>query len=874
MKLRRIGWIALTLFLSVGIVAAIAAIYYRHVQDRRSGEAQRLLDKADELAWNNQWILAEPLYKQAETLFAEQGDSSRALYAHVSQIIPHAESGSLPGVIFELTQDLAKPAAQDPETRLRILTIRGMIEVNYDAGMARSTWADVATLAKQQGRFLLASRATGEQGIAAFILGDISTAKRQVIAAWEVAKLFHDDAAHVRYASVYGAGLDELHRYQEALISLDDAINTARKNPAVAYPSIAITYKIDALRGLHRTQEALALANTAIARIPNPTLIAHYYQLFTARGHVYEDMGNLSSATADYALAMKDATQLDYWRGITEVGGYLARTYEQEGQIKEALDAIDKAIDANKQIPDELYFVPRNLAIKAEIKQKLGQREEADALYQKSSVLIDAMLAHVPTSNVERILLDELSEVYSGHFASLAQQKNYAGALQVLEEARGRVEAQALLHHDSVQPHLPSKDEQRLSALNLSLIDTDDAQKRAHLMQQIYATELNIDTDSLEGITATRPISLAALQRTLNDDELLVEYVLSTPHSFALAITRSGVHVYSLADRRDIETDATTYRTELRNQQSDDPLAARLYDALLSPIRELQASPKLILVPDGELHLLPFDALRHDGRYLLATHIISVAPSSTVLGILTARRARAQQLPLPYVGVAAWIKAKRTKNPILRGITGPERDQFIALPESEREVETIASDLPHPATLLLGSDATETHFKNLPLANYNVLHLALHGYVDNDYPDRSALVFAPEPNGPDDGLLQVREIRNLHLNASLVTLSACNTGVGPVSETGVANLVNAFIEAGADSVVSTLWELEDHSSELMMTDFYHHLSEQEHKADALRQAQLDLLAKHLPPYYWASFELVGEPNGTINDTDKEGTDNR
>ena len=84
-----------------------------------------------------------------------------------------------------------------------------------------------------------------------------------------------------------------------------------------------------------------------------------------------------------------------------------------------------------------------------------------------------------------------------------------------------------------------------------------------------------------------------------------------------------------------------------------------------------------------------------------------------------------------------------------------------------------------------------------------------HLYADLEYPDRSALIFAPEPHGPDDGLLQVREIRTLHLKAKLVTLSACDTGVGPVGEAGVDNLVNAFIEAGADSVVSTLWELED-----------------------------------------------------------------
>jgi len=775
----------------------------------------------------------------------------------------------MPDTIFRLTEDLAKPGAQDPETRLRILTILGRIEVNYDAGMARSTWADVASLARQQGRFLLASRAMGEQGIAAFLLGDISTAEKDLIRAWELARIFHDDAAHVRYASVYGANLNELSRYKEALIPLDDAINTAAKHPAAAYPSIAINSKIDALRGLHRTKEALQMANVALARIRNQNLIAHYCQLLTSRGDVYHEMGNLQAAVADYAEALRDAQQLDYWRGITEAGGYLARTYEEQGQLQDALSTINTAIEANNKIPDELHFVPRNLAIKAEVMKRLGKAKEADALYHKSAALIDSMLAHVPTRSVERILIAELSEVYAEHFAEHADHKDYAGAFSVLEEARGRIEAEALLHHNYVVPHAPSKQEQQLAELNLALIDTNDPDERGRLTQQIYDTELKIDTETLDVITRTHPIKLAALEHVLGPREMLLEYVLSTPHSYALAITNTSAHAYQLPARDSIENDAINYRNTLRSQKTDDQIAQRLYTNLLAPIKELDAKTSLIIVPDGALHLLPFQALSHNGKFILESHTVSIAPSGTVLGMLKSRRVHAQTVPLSYVGVAAWINKTNPPNETQRHISGPERNQFVPLPESEKEVETIAADLAKPPTILLGSDATETHFKSLPLENYRVLHLALHGYADTDYPDRSALVFAPEPQGPDDGLLQVREIRNLHLNASLVTLSACDTGVGPVGQEGVANLVNAFIEAGADSVVSTLWELDDHSTELLMTDFYQYLSKQEPKATALRDAQLDLIGRHLAPYYWASFELAGEPSGTIYDTEKK-----
>ncbi len=276
----------------------------------------------------------------------------------------------------------------------------------------------------------------------------------------------------------------------------------------------------------------------------------------------------------------------------------------------------------------------------------------------------------------------------------------------------------------------------------------------------------------------------------------------------------------------------------------------------------------VIVVPDGKLHLLPFSALSDERKYVLASHLVTVVPSGTVFHILRHREQNLAVQPMPYLGVAAWTfnKPKKTLfSGILRSTSGPERSELIALPESRNEVESIASDLPKPDTVLLGSAATETQFKRLPLSRYNVLHLALHGYADVEYSDRSALVFAPEEHGPDDGLLQIREIRNLPLKANLVTLSACDTGVGPVGEEGVANVVNAFVEAGAQTVVSTLWELEDHSTAHLMTVFYEHLGRAEEKGQSLREAQLEMIASGDPPYFWAGFEVVGDPTGNLFD---------
>jgi CHAT domain-containing protein len=849
------------------LLAALLSIVGYHVFRHRSPHSpETLLERADGLSWLNAWIEAGPLYRQAELEFRSQGDLSKALYAYVSEIPAQSESSTtIPNQIAVLRGDLGLPEARDPETRLRILTILGMLETNYDAGMARATWTQVENIALARHHYLLASRAVGEQGIAAFLLGDIATAKKDVLRAWMVAKVA-DPAAGIRYASVYGTGLVQLHKYSEALGPLNEAIKVAANTPDVAYPTIAITAKIEALSGLGEYQQALALAAEEMRRVSAYHLVAHLYDLHGARAGVYQQMGNSKQTIADYQESVRYAKQLSYWRGVSEGDGLLARAYLQNGAMQQALITIDEAIDANKKIPDELYLAPRNLAIKAEILARLGKIKASDDLYEKSADLLDALLSRVPTPMIERQLLNDLSAVYAGYFASLSNQGRLADAFHVIERARGRIEAQALSHHEVILPHAPTPAEVRLTSLNVQLLDTDAPAPRGRILSAIYTTEQQIGTDDKDIETPPDPVPLGRLEQDLHSSELFVEYVLAEPNSYALAVTRSAVHCYILPPKSKLTQDASHYRAELMQRKTDLPLAQQLFDGLLGTIPEFRTKTEVIVVPDGALHLLPFGALANDGQYVLASHVVSVAPAGTVLDALRHRGNSTAHADRPFLGVAAWI----SKPPpvtllaaIRRAISGPNRHELIALPESRHEVETVATDLPQPHTILLGKHATETALKRLPLDEYEVIHLALHGYADQEFPDRSALVFAPEEPPIDDGLLQVREIRQLHLNAGLVTLSACDTGVGPVGEEGVADIVNAFIEAGARSVVSTLWQVDDQATAQLMIDFYGQLGHGSAKAGALRQAQIDMLLSGAPPYYWAGFELDGEPSNSL-----------
>ena len=559
------------------LLAVLLSVVGCHVlRWRNPASPEALLKRADEMSWLNSWIAAEPLYRQAESQFTQRHQFSKALYARVSEMPAHSESStSVPAQIALLRSDLTLPEAHDPETQLRILTILGMLEVNYDSGMARETWTRVEDLAIRQHHYLLASRAIGEQGIAAFLLGDMATAKKDVVKAWMVAKTA-DPGAHIRYASMYGTGLVELHKYNEALGPLNEAIKVAKDTPGAAYPTIAITAKIEALSGLGKSQEALALARDEMERMSSYHLAGHLYELlYQTRASVYERMGQWDQAVSDYGQAAEYAKQLSYWRGLTQVDGLLAKAYLNKGALQPALGSINEAIDANQHIPDELYFVPRDLAIKAEIMARLGNIKSSNQLYEKSADLLDALLSKVPTPTVERQLLSDLSEVYSGYFASLSNQGRTADAFRVIERARGRVEAQSLTHHEVITPHEPNPTERHLTELNLTLLNhrREGQPPGVHILDAIYETEQQLNTDSAAGEVAPEPVDLGQLQADLRPAELFVEYVLDSPQSYALAVTHQTVRRYTLPSKDVLEQEATQYRSELLQQRTDLALA-------------------------------------------------------------------------------------------------------------------------------------------------------------------------------------------------------------------------------------------------------------------------------------------------------------
>jgi CHAT domain-containing protein len=304
----------------------------------------------------------------------------------------------------------------------------------------------------------------------------------------------------------------------------------------------------------------------------------------------------------------------------------------------------------------------------------------------------------------------------------------------------------------------------------------------------------------------------------------------------------------------------------------DDPneLARVLGDALLAPaLDSLDARvTRLVIVPDGALHRVPFDALRlADGRAALERYEISLVPSAAVAMLLWKRTAPNGPARVLAFGDPAFNTERVTRELQLASRGGrTARDSepgvsFARLPESGHEAQ-IAASYGTGSVARLREEASASYLKRAALDSFRVLHLATHALVDERSLLRSAVVLAP--SGGDDGLLSPGDLAALPLRADLVVLSACRSAGGVlVDGEGVQGLTAPLLAAGARAVVATAWPIDDHETVAVVEDFYRALSRGATVGSALREAKLAAMRRGVPARDWASFTVIGDATMTI-----------
>lgn len=406
------------------------------------------------------------------------------------------------------------------------------------------------------------------------------------------------------------------------------------------------------------------------------------------------------------------------------------------------------------------------------------------------------------------------------------------------------------------------------AAAAFELAERERAREMFERMVRTHALESRHHDRSLPR-AVTGPGSPATIMAALpNDSTALIEYVTGVGNepTTAFVLTRHALHAVVLPPATRITDDVRRFVALLAAGDSAPRLAAALGQAVLDSATALlpPTVTRLVVVPDGVLHLLPFDLLRlRDGASAITAYALSFAPSASVAAALWHHAARTGPAAILAFGNPTMPTAD-TADPG----HGSDLERMFAetgglapLPGSAVEARLVA-DFGPSATLRLGDSASEGYLLHATLRRYAVIHFATHAIVDQTSITRTALALAPGRHR--DGFVTPGALESLHLDADLVFLSGCRTAGGVwIRGEGVSGLTTPLLEAGARAVVATMRPLRDRAALPIVRAFYLALASGRTVGDALRLAKLSARAAGTPPAVWSTFELIGDPSVRI-----------
>jgi len=525
-----------------------------------------------------------------------------------------------------------------------------------------------------------------------------------------------------------------------------------------------------------------------------------------------------------------------------------------------------------------------------------------------------------------------------------------AAALRISEEGRARSLLDMLAETNAqitegVPPELLKRkqdnlDRQQQIAAELTgiTISADQKSKPSDLEKEL--DKLQTDFDEIENqirtaspryasLTAAQPLSLADIQqKVLDDNTVMLEYALGNDASYLFVVTRSGTSLFKLPPKGDLNKLAADFRAQLippklqrrivgidvaeerglgLSQGPSENVGAfaaasnALYLAMVAPAASIIGDKRLLIVADGGLNYVPFEALIKTAAganyasldYLIKSNEIVYAPSASVMAAIRINNVSATNLAGSRVLIVA-DPIFNSDDPRLKGMRVAEssgearglglaleaavndvagsadtasvgRLRLARLPGTRAEAEAIANIArtagAKPDTWI-DLAASEDKLHSADMNNYRIVHIATHGLLDVERPQFTGVVLSLVGNTNADGFVRTDEIFNLKMSPALVMLSACETGLGKEKRgEGVIGLTRAFMYAGAPTVGVSLWSVADRSTADLMTNFYKNLlTSNARPPSALRDAQLAMISgnKYSAPFYWAPFVLVGE----------------
>jgi CHAT domain-containing protein len=359
---------------------------------------------------------------------------------------------------------------------------------------------------------------------------------------------------------------------------------------------------------------------------------------------------------------------------------------------------------------------------------------------------------------------------------------------------------------------------------------------------------------------------LETVQHALPDDTTaLLEYVTGPDDAptTVFAITRHAARAYTLAPSDSVSNDVARLAAFIENGVNTYATTSALGKALIAPVlADLPGSvTRLVVVPDGALHRIPFEALRVNDRYLVQRYAIAIAPSAAVQSWLWGHAPPAgQTAPATVLAFGDPRFAGEVQGDAETEAYRSAFNETGGLPRLEGSADEakLVARFGAQSTVRLRDSASAWYLKHAALDSYRIIHLATHAVVDDRAATRTALALAP--GSGENGFVTPKDLAALKLHADLVVLSACRTAGGRiVAGEGVRGLTAPLIAAGARAVVASYWEIGDRQTVRLVHDFYRAMAEGHTAADALRLAEAAALDRGAPPREWAAFVISGDP---------------
>ncbi|MEL6301316.1 MAG: CHAT domain-containing tetratricopeptide repeat protein [Pseudomonadota bacterium] len=545
-----------------------------------------------------------------------------------------------------------------------------------------------------------------------------------------------------------------------------------------------------------------------------------------------------------------------------------------QGDAESALAFATQSVQRSEQT-DNLMKIAASIAMRARALQMLGESDSAIADAYAAIELIERLrgdLQQIETRasyqstklGAYALLIDLLSE--SGEIEQsleVAERYRAQTLVDVLQKGNANPPTTAPVNLVTTRADLRAEINRREQA-RLSGKTTESI---SDLLAELNVLDAKISEFDPRYRATQRNFALPAaeLRETLDEGTVALQYMLGTERSYAWLMDRDAIELVYLPANSEIESLARELHATLSRRGDAQDLLVTTGRLLLGPFAEKLARAKRVaIVPDGALHYVPFDALMlsPDTPPVLATVPISHQASLTAL-TLTRGYARTKGNTIVAIADPIFSVSDARLDSPPAGSTA-EQNPLNRLRLSALEAATLEQLAPDRTRVFMGFDANVTLLAPDALSEVSILHLATHGFADDETPARTGVMLSlfDEEGNPQAGFLGLRDIYELRLDSELVTLSACETALGQqLAGEGLLGLTRGFMYAGARRVVASLWPVSDRATAELMQHFYQAMLEDGLAPDAaLAQAKRELSRnrRFRHPYYWASFVLHGD----------------